>query len=163
VSFPLLADFEPKGAVASSFGHYLAEAGITDRATVIIDKSGVIRYSVSVTPAGQRDIDELVAECEKINAAQSIAGDMPKPGAMPSGTILYVKSSCGYSRRALLALDNLHLSSVVKIENVTDSAAALADLKGHGKDQAPCLVLDGEAVYETDAIVDRLVSRCAPL
>ena len=29
VSFPLLADFHPKGALAQSFGHYLADAGIT--------------------------------------------------------------------------------------------------------------------------------------
>ena len=54
VSFPLLSDFEPKGAVAASFGHYLAEPGITDRATVIIDKEGVVRYSVSVTPSGSK-------------------------------------------------------------------------------------------------------------
>lgn len=67
VSFPLLADFHPKGAVAKSYGLYLEDKGITDRATVLIDKQGVIRYAVSVTPAGERNPKDLLAECQKIN------------------------------------------------------------------------------------------------
>ena len=41
--------------------------GLTDRATVIIDKQGVVRYAVSVTPAGERNPKELLAECQKLN------------------------------------------------------------------------------------------------
>lgn len=67
VSFPLLADFHPKGAMAKSYGLYLEDKGITDRATVIIDKSGVVRYAVSVTPAGERSPKDLLAECQKVN------------------------------------------------------------------------------------------------
>ena len=85
VSFPLLADFHPKGAVAEGLGHYLADKGITDRATVIIDKTGVVAYSVSVTPGGQRDIDELVAECDRINTKQGTSADMPRPGSGSGG------------------------------------------------------------------------------
>ncbi len=66
VTFPLLADFHPKGAMAQEYGAYLAEKGITDRATVIVDKNGVVRYAVSVTPAGQRNPKDLLAECQKI-------------------------------------------------------------------------------------------------
>ena len=68
VTFPLLADFHPKGAVAKAFGLWLEEPGIGDRATVIIDKSGKVCYAVSVGPGGERNIDELLAECEKVNA-----------------------------------------------------------------------------------------------
>jgi alkyl hydroperoxide reductase subunit AhpC len=67
VSFPLLADFHPKGATAEKYGVLLSDKGITDRATVIIDKQGVVRYAVSVTPAGQRDPKDLLAECQKVN------------------------------------------------------------------------------------------------
>ncbi len=67
VSFPLLADFHPKGAMAKSYGLYLEDKGITDRATVIIDKSGVVRYAASVTPAGERNPKDLLAECQKVN------------------------------------------------------------------------------------------------
>ena len=67
ISFPLLQDFHPKGEVAKNYRAYLEDKGITDRATVVIDKQGVVRYSVSVTPAGQRDPSDLLAECQKIN------------------------------------------------------------------------------------------------
>ena len=40
ISYPLLADFHPKGAVADKFGMYNAERGMTGRAVAIIDKSG---------------------------------------------------------------------------------------------------------------------------
>lgn len=67
VSFPLLADFHPKGAMAKSFGIYLDDKGITDRATVIVDKEGMVRYAASVTPAGERNPKDLLAECQKVN------------------------------------------------------------------------------------------------
>jgi peroxiredoxin len=44
VNYPLLADFEPKGAVAKSFGAYRAADGISERALFIIDKQGKVAY-----------------------------------------------------------------------------------------------------------------------
>ena len=70
VTFPLLADFHPKGAMAQKYGLYLSDKGITDRATVIVDKNGVVRYAVSVTPAGKRNPKDLLAECQKVNKAK---------------------------------------------------------------------------------------------
>jgi alkyl hydroperoxide reductase subunit AhpC len=67
ISFPLLQDFHPKGDMAKKYGVYLEDKGITDGTTVIIDKQGVVRHSASVTPAGQRNPNELLAECQKIN------------------------------------------------------------------------------------------------
>ena len=49
--FPLLADFEPKGAVARAYGVYRAEDGETERALFVIDAEGVIRWSY-VSPVG---------------------------------------------------------------------------------------------------------------
>ena len=43
---------------------------ITDRATVVIDKSGVIRFSESVTPAGHRQVADLLGICKDVQAAQ---------------------------------------------------------------------------------------------
>ncbi len=42
--FPLLADFEPKGKVARSFGVYRKHDGTTDRALFVIDVTGTIRW-----------------------------------------------------------------------------------------------------------------------
>lgn len=47
----LLADFEPKGAVAKAYGVYREGEGVTERALFVIDGEGVIRY-VYVSPIG---------------------------------------------------------------------------------------------------------------
>src|SRR3989442_1526260 len=49
--FPLLADFEPKGAVARSYGVYRAADGFTERALFVINPEGVITSS-HVSPVG---------------------------------------------------------------------------------------------------------------
>ena len=43
--FPLLSDFEPKGAVARAYGVYRAEDGTSERALFVIDAEGIIRWS----------------------------------------------------------------------------------------------------------------------
>jgi peroxiredoxin len=49
--FPLLADFEPKGAVAKLYGVYREAEGIAERALFVIDAEGIIHWSY-VSPAG---------------------------------------------------------------------------------------------------------------
>ncbi len=44
VSYPLLADWEPKGAMARAYGLYNAQLGATLRSVVVVDRDGVIRY-----------------------------------------------------------------------------------------------------------------------
>lgn len=65
--FPLLSDFEPKGAVAKLYGVYRSE-GFTERALFVIDKAGVIRWSycspVGVNP-GADGILEALENLEK--------------------------------------------------------------------------------------------------
>jgi peroxiredoxin len=51
LQFPLLADFEPKGAVARRFGVYRHQDGISERALFVLDQNGVIRWSY-VSPIG---------------------------------------------------------------------------------------------------------------
>ena len=43
--FPLLSDFEPKGAIARKYGVYRPKDGITERALFVIDSDGIIRWS----------------------------------------------------------------------------------------------------------------------
>jgi peroxiredoxin len=63
--FPLLADFEPKGEVARSYGAYRAEDGTAERALFVIDGDGVIRWSylspVDVNPGADGILDALEA------------------------------------------------------------------------------------------------------
>lgn len=165
VSFPLLADFHPKGEVARSFGLYLDAAGITDRATVLIDAAGVVRHISSVGPGGQRDIGELAAECERLDASYSgPVEDFADPPGLSGEGLLYVKSSCGFSRAALLARDNLHLGERVVVSNVSEDATAREELvRVSGSEQAPCLVIGKEKIQESADIVARLLEATAPV
>jgi peroxiredoxin len=60
--FPLLADFEPKGAVAQMYGAYRTE-GFSERALFVIDKDGVVRWSylspVAVNPGADGILEAL--------------------------------------------------------------------------------------------------------
>jgi len=51
LQFPLLADFEPKGAVARLYGVYRPEDGTSERALFVLDGAGIIRWSY-VSPVG---------------------------------------------------------------------------------------------------------------
>ena len=63
--FPLLADFEPKGAVARKYGVYREGDGITERALFLIDGEGVLRWSylspIGVNPGADGIFDALEA------------------------------------------------------------------------------------------------------
>ncbi len=48
---PLLSDFEPKGAVAKTYGVYRQDDGTSERALFVIDREGIIRWSY-VAPVG---------------------------------------------------------------------------------------------------------------
>jgi len=165
VSFPLLSDFQPKGGMANEFGLYLDEPGITDRATVIIDKDGYVRHASSVGPGGQRDIAELAGLCEKVDGefGQGLSS-FPEPAGLPAGAQLFIKSACGHSRAALLIRDNLHLEKTLPVKNVSENASARSELtKLAGKDQAPALVCSGEVIHEAADITNFLVSKAGDL
>jgi peroxiredoxin len=49
--FPLLADFEPKGAVARAYHVYRDEDGTSERALFVIDAKGMVAWSY-VSPVG---------------------------------------------------------------------------------------------------------------
>jgi peroxiredoxin len=59
--YPLLSDFWPHGAVSQAYGVFVPERGVSARGTFIIDKEGVLRWSVINTPGDARSTDEYRA------------------------------------------------------------------------------------------------------
>jgi peroxiredoxin len=61
--FTLLADFEPKGAVARKYGVYNEKEGRTERALFVLDEEGIIRWSylspVGINPGADGIIEAL--------------------------------------------------------------------------------------------------------
>ncbi len=70
--FPLLADFEPKGAVARLYGVYRQADGTSERALFVIDADGVIRWSyvspVGVNPGAEGILSALEELQHKVEA-----------------------------------------------------------------------------------------------
>ena len=60
ITYPLLADFHPKGAVAEKYGVYLPEKGISARTAFIIGKDGKIKQVVPSDIPVARDIAKLI-------------------------------------------------------------------------------------------------------
>lgn len=163
ISFPLISDFHPKGEIASSMGVYLADKGITDRATIILDANGTVRYTLSVTPAGVRDMQAMVVECEKIDAAWTPPlSDDTQPLGLEPNTTLYVRDNCMFSRWALYARRNLHLEQSLLVCNVSQDYDAKAELERlGGKAQAPALAVGERVMYESAEIAAYLRTRCS--
>lgn len=65
--FPLLSDFEPKGAVARRYGVYRDVEGTTERALFVIDEAGVVRWSY-ISPVGiNPGADGILSALEKLD------------------------------------------------------------------------------------------------
>ena len=71
--FPLLSDFEPKGAVARQYGVYREHEGTTERALFVIDAEGTIRWSY-LSPVGVNPgADGILEALESLDATPASA------------------------------------------------------------------------------------------
>jgi peroxiredoxin len=61
LAHPMLSDFWPHGAVSSAYGVFLEEKGFPTRASFVIDKAGVVRWSVVNGPGDARSADDYAA------------------------------------------------------------------------------------------------------
>jgi peroxiredoxin len=69
LQFPLLADFHPKGAVASAYGVYDNRIGTAGRALFVLDEQGVIRWSY-LSPVGVNPgADGILTALESLQGA----------------------------------------------------------------------------------------------
>jgi mycoredoxin-dependent peroxiredoxin len=66
LAFPLLADFEPKGATAKRYGLYEDSRGFTKRATVIVDRSGKVAFVKDHGTPNARDNEEILAVLSRL-------------------------------------------------------------------------------------------------
>jgi peroxiredoxin len=67
--FPLLADFEPKGAVAKAYGAYTPAAGMSGRALFVLDGTGTIRWSYLSAMGVNPGADGILAALESLGPA----------------------------------------------------------------------------------------------
>ena len=66
IDYPLLSDFHPHGETAQAYGLFMEERGMAQRAAVLIDKQGVVRYAKTYAPGTLPTPEELMAEVNKL-------------------------------------------------------------------------------------------------
>lgn len=160
ISYSLLADFNPRGAVAEKYGAYLANAGITDRATIIVDADGVVRYAESVGVKGQRNIEAILEKAKAIakeHPAKEPQGDAQRAPrqALSKDATLYVREGCRFCASVLRAAHNLHCASALRVRDVEkdpEARKALEAIAGPGA-KVPALVQDGKDQHESEQII----------
>src|SRR5690348_18268392 len=83
--FPLLADFEPKGAVSRLYGAYREGDGVSERALFVIDGKGNIAWSylspIGVNPGADGVLRALEALKEKSDAPNGTQSDERRPSS----------------------------------------------------------------------------------
>ena len=69
--FPLLADFEPKGAVSKLYGAYNEMIGESKRALFVIDEQGIIQWSYLSPDAINPGADGILDALEELSHIKS--------------------------------------------------------------------------------------------
>ena len=68
ITFPLLADFEPKGAVSRQYGAYRVGAGFSERALFVLDARSVVTWSQVVEPEENPGADGILTALDALMA-----------------------------------------------------------------------------------------------
>lgn len=83
LTFPLLSDFWPHGAVASSYGVFNTTTGAADRSTFIVDRDGVVRWLVHNQMPAARDLAEQLRVLDALDEPDSQRKEIPDfPGKL---------------------------------------------------------------------------------
>jgi peroxiredoxin (alkyl hydroperoxide reductase subunit C) len=64
--FPLLSDFWPHGQAAQDFGVFVQDGGFATRGTFLIDRDGVVRWSLVNGPGEKRDFSGYHAALKEL-------------------------------------------------------------------------------------------------
>ncbi|MBN1428951.1 MAG: redoxin domain-containing protein [Anaerolineae bacterium] len=154
VTYPVLSDFWPHGAVAQAYG-VLRSDGKSERALFIIDKQGIIRYIDVHDFDKQPDNEVLLAELRKIDPdaaakepkAEKPAANVPLPGG---GMVLYCTSWCPACRRARAWLDERHIP-YTEVNINSDPEAAQQVMKwNNGNRTTPTFEINGDVFANFD-------------
>ncbi len=160
ITYPLLSDFWPHGAVAQKYG-VLREDGKSERAIFVIDKTGVIRYvdvhNIDEQPDNEvlfrvlADIEGVPVPQEVIEPASSpqTAAEQPVESEEPVVT-MYCTDWCPACRRAraYLKANNIPFREV----NISRDRQAAADVRAFtgGFETTPSFNVRGTMVVNFD-------------
>ncbi|MGO8946960.1 MAG: redoxin domain-containing protein [Ktedonobacterales bacterium] len=71
IRFPLLADFQPRGAVADRYGVYRMQQGVSARALFVVGPPGIIGFSAVYPDALNPGVNNILTTLEAMAAANT--------------------------------------------------------------------------------------------
>ena len=154
ITYPLLSDFYPHGAVARKYG-VLREEGYSERAIFILDKQGIVRYVDVHDIDLQPDNDELFRAIGEVDPeARGWAAEHPLAATVPvapkADVIMYCTSWCPGCRKARLYFQEKGISYVeIDITRDREAAARLRGWTG-GNETTPTFDIKGQIIIDYD-------------
>lgn len=60
IAYPLLSDFQPRGAVAQRYGVYLADFGFSARTAFLVDRRGFVKLVLRANVPEERELEAVL-------------------------------------------------------------------------------------------------------
>ncbi len=164
ISYPLLSDFWPHGAVARQYGVLREEAGHSERALFVVDKQGIIRY-IDIHEISQQPDNEHVFQA--LSELQPHAAAVEKPGphkipvkvieavpvappVRPRSVVMYCRPGCFDCRLARSFLEQRGITYTEIDIRVDPQAEARLRRWTGGPLITPVFDIDGRIVIDFD-------------
>jgi glutaredoxin len=152
ITYPLLSDFYPHGAIAERFG-VLRPEGKSERAIFVVDKKGILRYVDVHDIDLQPDNDLLFRVLGELEPQAAAALKLATPQAAPepvADVVLYCTAWCPACRRAR-AWFKEHGIQYVEVDITRDRIAA-QKVRGwaNGNETTPTINIKGTIIVNFD-------------
>lgn len=155
ISYPLLSDFWPHGAVADLYGAFIEEEGKSERALFIVDKEGVVRYVDIHDIDEQPDNQELFKVLRRLEPDAVIADSKVEPEVEPEvladgpkSVVLYCRPGCIDCRLARRFLERNGVAyTEINVRAAPEAEAKVREWTG-GPLVSPVFDIDGTIVVD---------------
>jgi glutaredoxin len=156
ITYPLLSDFYPHGAVASKYG-VLRREGYSERAIFILDKEGIIRHVDVHDIDEQPDNNELFRTLGEVDSkagawvTQHPLAESESP-TLQADVIMYCTAWCPGCRQARAFFEK-HGIPFVEID-ITRNPKAAARVRGwaKGNETTPTFDIQGQIIVDYDLV-----------
>jgi len=155
ISYPLLSDFWPHGAIAQRYGAFREQDGKSERALFVIDKEGIVRYVDIHDIDDQPDNEEIFRVLRQLepNAVipeerGAVQPEAAPPAAAPREVVLYCRPGCIDCRLARRFLDRNGVPyTEVNVRATPEAEARVREWTG-GALISPVFDIDGTIIID---------------